>query len=403
MSYLETDIIKLLNNNKIDSVIMAKYIIYVITGNLESVYNGELETLIDRYYDTKDYVELEYFIGRLFKKQVIKAELDHFVIPIPNFKLISHNGLNSIVDFLDSLLQPFNYKKSDILLDLCVEETFRNSEVYKLLSVVPYIINWYGFIYNCSYLFSNEAFISSLSCCKGLFVFSKELKNKIDYELYKRGLTKVIVSCLCLPTNEPKMLFSGPVRGIVSCTTSLSETNSFLFYKNTFKIKQSFFFKKSEIRSLKKTIIGDNASQKPMIDTINNINNSLKLNNWSIGLLIYINKTIHSVDEFDIKSNERSEDLDNILSENIVFCYIVSGTVVEIINECIVRCTPIVINKHPISLELLGPDYPLYYNSETDIILTEKNIKNAHLYLKKINKMKFNKTTFVCTLSSLIN
>ena len=68
--------------------------------------------------------------------------------------------------------------------------------------------------------------------------------------------------------------------------------------------------------------------------------------------------------------------------------------------ECIFRNTPIIINKIPAVVELLGKNYPLYYEKITDVynLINQKNIKNAYTYLSKLPKTKFNITYFVSDL-----
>ena len=56
--------------------------------------------------------------------------------------------------------------------------------------------------------------------------------------------------------------------------------------------------------------------------------------------------------------------------------------------ECIIRNTPIIVNKLPPIIDYLGEDYPLYFKDLDEIpnLLTNKKILAAHNYLTKMEK-----------------
>jgi hypothetical protein len=87
-----------------------------------------------------------------------------------------------------------------------------------------------------------------------------------------------------------------------------------------------------------------------------------------------------------------NNDFDNILSKNIVFINLIDASAVNTLIECIVRNTPIIINKHPAVVELLGEEYPMYYNKgslDINNLITIKNIEKTNEYLRKLDKHKF--------------
>lgn len=88
---------------------------------------------------------------------------------------------------------------------------------------------------------------------------------------------------------------------------------------------------------------------------------------------------------------------DDILSENIVFLDLIDASAVNTIIECIVRNTPVIVNKIKPTIELLGDGYPLFYESLDEIInlLDDQNITNTHIYLKSMNKEKYKIENFV--------
>ncbi len=87
---------------------------------------------------------------------------------------------------------------------------------------------------------------------------------------------------------------------------------------------------------------------------------------------------------------------DNLLKNNIVFIKLIDASAINTLIECVVRNTPIVINKLPAVVEILGESYPLYFNTleEASEIINLKNIEKAHIYLKKLDKSQLKIETF---------
>jgi hypothetical protein len=100
-----------------------------------------------------------------------------------------------------------------------------------------------------------------------------------------------------------------------------------------------------------------------------------------------------------------NDSYDILLSNNIVFLKLIDASAVNTIIECIVRSTPIVINKIKPVVEVLGENYPLFYNSVSDVeeLVTIDNIEKAHVYLKKMDKTKFKIETFVKSFQNILN
>ena len=98
---------------------------------------------------------------------------------------------------------------------------------------------------------------------------------------------------------------------------------------------------------------------------------------------------------------------------NIIYINLVDASAVNTVIECIVRATPIIVNKHPAIVELLGETYPLYFTSKNDdynsinleinnMLKTDRLIRRAHYYLKRQNLNKFKITTFINNFSKLL-
>jgi hypothetical protein len=125
-------------------------------------------------------------------------------------------------------------------------------------------------------------------------------------------------------------------------------------------------------------------------------------NNWYKHLYNDIQQKINNVKIIDYLDND---EYDTLLSQNIVYINLVDASAINTLIECIVRNTPILINKIPSVVELLGNDYPLYYENNIDVyhILSDAtNIKKAYYYIKNIPKTDFYIETFVANLIKII-
>lgn len=87
-------------------------------------------------------------------------------------------------------------------------------------------------------------------------------------------------------------------------------------------------------------------------------------------------------------------------TKNIIFLDLVDASAANTIIECIVRHTPIVVNKIPPIVEALGEDYPLYYTnlSEVQDLLTFDKIKECNDYMKTMNTSVYRIDHFVDSL-----
>jgi hypothetical protein len=80
------------------------------------------------------------------------------------------------------------------------------------------------------------------------------------------------------------------------------------------------------------------------------------------------------------------EEYDELLCQNVVFVDLFDAAANNTVLECIVRQTPLIINRVGGVEEYLGVDYPLYFSSLDEVpgLLTVDNLNRAHEYLKNI-------------------
>ena len=96
---------------------------------------------------------------------------------------------------------------------------------------------------------------------------------------------------------------------------------------------------------------------------------------------------------------------DWLLSRNVVFVDLFDAGANNTVLECIVRNTPIIINKIEPVVEYLGDGYPLYFNNldEVPFLLSDEKILEAHVYLCNIDKNDLSIDLFIKNLLTLTN
>ena len=366
-------------------------------------------------------------------------------------------------------ITPFNNRENPLHLDLYVDRTFHwNKEINKIINIIPYKKPWVGFIhhtfdttfsdYNCNTLLNCSEFIDSLSCCKGIFVLSKTLREQF-IERFKKDNINVPVYSLVHPTecNVPKFNCKSFVNNKDKKVIHIGGwlRNIYLFYSlqlpKTIRVRSGFFkwrndsiskvllkgkdmnnyyprenfmtkiknvLSSSKIKthdqSISKNIISKHCSTNIDYSSSSSSSSSsscsysdreLDLNNDELTFGIknnwynhFYNDLYNKLKSITIIEHLENEKYDNLLTENIVFINLVDASAINTLIECIIRETPIIINKVPAVVELLGEKYPLYFEENDnicDLLKNDSKICKAHKYLKKINKEKFYINTFI--------
>jgi hypothetical protein len=346
--------------------------------------------------------------------------------------------------------------KSDIIMDLYLDRTFHwQKDVMKYLNIIPYKKPWLGFIhhtfdttfseYNCDVMFKDIDFLESLKTCKGIIVLSQYLKTQVINRLNKIGYN-INVHVLVHPTliNIPKFTLDNFIinndKKIVHIGGWLRNIYSFynlnisgiikgeeiekkgclpFFCCNSTPVKNNLLIKKCALKgkNMNNYYYSNNFSVNLDIDNDNNNNdNNLmsrnineNINNWHKHFQENYLKLINSVEIIDKLENI---DYDTLLTENIVFINLVDASAVNTVIECIVRNTPLIVNKHPAIVELLGEKYPMYYVNNTDYfkmsneieqLLSISKIAETTNYLQILDKTNLDVNIFVKNLENIIS
>jgi len=348
-------------------------------------------------------------------------------------------------------LKQLEAKSGGILCDTYVDRTFHWKKG------TPFTKEWCGFVhhtfdttfssYNCVELLKNKAFQDSLPLCKGLFVFTNELKSRWELELSTLSFDIPVVK-LDHPTETPDTVFTlekynansnkklvqvGAWLRNVYSIFALNNGNGPLILEDGEKLAKcalqgpfmeqyfkpsnffaSFFqdrYKTQAEKKVKAVSITTNRILSPngelpiqvTSETDNEDDNddnddgicrggmsrdymcrdALRLNKYVLGSLKMLEKYDNSVSVLPFATNSQ---YDTLLSENIVFVDLVDAGAVNTLIECIVRCTPIVITRLPATIDVLGEDYPLFFDAISDIHLTQEKITSAYNYLVSMDK-----------------
>lgn len=102
-------------------------------------------------------------------------------------------------------------------------------------------------------------------------------------------------------------------------------------------------------------------------------------------------------DSVEVVPFVKADEFDELLSESVVLLDLYDSSANTALVECIVRETPVLINRLEAAVEYLGPDYPLYFDSLEDAaakVQDRRLVARTHEYLKALPKERFSRDFF---------
>jgi hypothetical protein len=223
--------------------------------------------------------------------------------------------------------------------------------------------------YDINIMFNNTNFINSLNSCICLFSLSnyitkfleeklKELQLDINIVTVKHPIDMDDVTILWdlesyNNNNNKKIIQIGQqLRNVTSIFKIPNNNHNKMWLTGTKKIEDSLYI----------------------------LNRELSIYSLKFSDLKYSNVEIYYANSF--------EEYDKLLSNNIIFLDLIDAGANNAILECIIRNTPIIVNKIEPVIEYLGIDYPLYFTELDEVknLLNLEKITEAHNYLKQMNK-----------------
>lgn len=431
------------------SIDVARVICHALTGNIEDPCVWGLSENMDKagfvIEDAMKYVH-EAFMKRqegtlrycpplkLHRRCLVSVDPYHN----GSFEGIHRSGWGYVVDGLMNLdarhLGRHQSPEGPLLVDTYVDRTFHwGQEVAIASKRIPYTSHWVGFVHhtfeeghsenNCTALFQNPLFLNSLKCCKALIALSEYMTGLLRTALKARGVPGVAVHTLTHPTEfvNPTNAFSfekflkNPNKKLVQIGAWLR--NPYAIYKlpldssyqNPMGIRkavlkgkdmESYFCPDNLMESLEPILLGCSPSPKhpnqPMCRPL-----TVK-NRYTRGMLETIIENDKSVEVINYLDNRAYDDL---LSQNIVFLNLVDCSAVNTVLECIVRCTPVIVNRHPALEEVLGSNYPGFYNTLLEaghIVGSRKRLEKIHRHMVSVDKSKIHLETFLSSFMDIV-
>jgi Polysaccharide pyruvyl transferase len=356
-----------------------------------------------------------------------------------DFSQYHRSGWSYVLNGLMNLDATSFMRQSDIYLDTYVDRTFHwGCDILSTLGVIPYTKPWFGFVhhvfeeehstYNCVELFKNELFIQSLSCCHGLIALSKYLASQLRDALQEKNID-VPVYTIYHPmefVNDTSMFtmdkFSSTTTKCVVQIGAWLRNPYSLYNLKLYNGMQKIALKGKEMDQYFAPPDFTDAIAETLLrtDWINHQHQSspcsmcreiscvcrpcihLTPNKYCQGLYNEIIQNNNSVNVLNKLSNE---EYDKLLSENIVLLDLIECSAVNTVIECIVRNTPIILNRLPALEELLGKNYPGFYRNLThaaEIIQDNSKITTIHNYIKSLDKSRYNLEVFVNDIQDII-
>ena len=251
----------------------------------------------------------------------------------------------------------------------------------------PPIINtpWCGFIhgtpitpkhskkFGIDNILTHTCFIESLKKCVCLFTLSQYITDHI-LDHFKKQDIKINVYTLKHPTMNVKPIHQFNIKKYLNNVSN----NNKLLLQIGFQMRRISSIYKLKVPNYKKVWLTGCSSIKQSYRRLildfkeNNITNYEELME-DVSMLYF--------DNFN--------QYDSLLAKNIVFVDLYDAACNNTVVECIIRNTPIIINKVGGVSEYLGDDYPLYFTKLSDvpkILNNTQKIIQAYSYLVNMNK-----------------
>jgi len=397
---------------------------------------GDIKWLIDDLIVCND-IHFYNTANEILNKFCKKQEMIPDTINMNYINQFEYDGLHR--SGWSYVLNSLKYKQhqNGIWCDFYVDRTFHwNNLIFSQLKVIPYTKPWIGFIhhtsdteysdYNTLKLFENKYFIESLKMCKGLIVLSKDLELKLKDIINKHSYNckvfqiyhptefvpdDLLFNLQLFKKNENKRIIQigawmRDIEGIFKLNLNYKLTKTVLIGKKMegyYNLDNHLHKYISFTDTVTDTTINQNTSQydlEPRSDELNLSDNSDNSEDSTVHNNCISrdnkNRKVSVLPCVEIIKYLNNEDYDKLLRSNIVFIKLVGASAVNTVIECIVRNTPIVVNKLPAIVEVLGENYPLYYTTMEDAtkVITLRNIEQAYNYLKKLDKTMLKIETF---------
>ena len=255
---------------------------------------------------------------------------------------------------------------------------------------------WIGFIHctpktpnylndlNIEKMINNVNFIKSLNSCVFLITLSPYITNYLEKKLNLELNLDIKIHTLFHP--------------VISENIPLFQLSNYLDNEEKYIIQIG-----QQLRKISTIYFIKNNNYKKM--WLTGCKDFSKMESLRDQEIDYFSLNTEDMNEVKMYYTKTFEEYDLLLSKNIVIVNLFDAAANNTILECIVRNTPMLVNRIEGVIDYLGEDYPLYFDNldEINSLLDVRKIKEAHLYLKKMDKKKFKIEMFTTKLFDLVN
>lgn len=440
-----------LNHDTKTPLEIARFLCYNITGQIHHPcvwgLSDNLQKTTFKLYDALKYVYDETELSNRTRGVSYYPSIPNFnrraLIHVDfvfsnDFTKYHRSGWSYVVGGLMNLDAAIMLKQSDVFVDTYVDRSFHwGKDIMKTLGELPYTKPWYGFIHhtfdtthsinNCCTLFEQEDFLTSLQTCKGLFTLTQYLKNKVDTALREKEIANVPVHVLYHPMEfvdnnfTMEKFLNNTAKKVVQIGAWLR--NPYAIYQMVLPVKRDFDIAKAHLRGTEMDLYFAppnflDAIAKALLEqecgylahtsgicrgeATSYSKQVHPYNKYSQGVLNLLANNHNSVTVLEKLSNQGYDDL---LAENIILLNLVDCSAVNTVIECIVRNTPLILNRHPALEELLGEDYPGFYSTlqeASDMCVSLNTVERMHNHMKLLDKTKYKLENFITDFQEIL-
>ena len=238
------------------------------------------------------------------------------------------------------------HHRRGILFDGFIERTFnwgpKAPKAHKkpwigVIHVPPNIPAWFGGDQSNHSIFQTPEWQESLPLCRGLFVLSNYHKKNLENTL------QLPINSLVHPTETPEIKWDWQ-RFQANQDKKILQIGWWQRKLHTIYRLQVKNYKKIFIKITYADVDGIMAIERKHLEQQGLFNEAM-------------------YDTVSVTSFLPDQEYDSTLSENIVIADLYDSSANNLVIECIVRNTPILLNPLESTVEYLGEDYPLYFNS----------------------------------------
>ena len=282
-----------------------------------------------------------------------------------------------------------NSSPDDPFLDPYVDKTFHwGCTCFETLGLIPYRKPWYGILhhtfmeecgpFNCTTLFEKNVFIESLASCICLVTLSEHLAKQVRLALQQIKMDHVRVHSVPHPATP------------VENTSHMWSLSKWLSTKNVIQIGDWMRDKKA-IYQLK--LQPKQYFHKILLDPSSSSSSSSS-SELVCGATVVLTPSDYIRGGVEVIQYLDSKRYDEVLSCSVVFLKLLDASAVNTVLECIMRHTPVVVNRLPALEEVLGVNYPGFYDTFAEasvIIESVTRLMYCHMQLETLQKLKLNK------------